>query len=227
MVAAYHLIWTAYGWWLPNDPRGSMSHAIRQDIIAELGELHYGRQKVQPAGKLLRKFYEAARLVLKHELLALTDTEVQIIAAAFAEVIQDRRYTCYACAIMPDHVHLVIRKHRHQAEDMIENLQDRSRELIREYRQVADHPVWGGPGWKVFLNTCKDIERTIGYARDNPTKIGKPEQVYEFVKEYDGWLPGIGSRNRRELRRRVTDNVSSRPRSDTRDGSSLGGFAPP
>jgi hypothetical protein len=27
MVVAYHLIWTAYGWWLPNDPRGSsLSH---------------------------------------------------------------------------------------------------------------------------------------------------------------------------------------------------------
>jgi hypothetical protein len=25
MIAGYHLIWTAYGWWLPNDPRGSTS----------------------------------------------------------------------------------------------------------------------------------------------------------------------------------------------------------
>ena len=40
MVIGYHLIWTAYGWWLPNDPRGSMSRLIRSDIIAELGELH-------------------------------------------------------------------------------------------------------------------------------------------------------------------------------------------
>ena len=23
IVIAHHLIWTAYGWWLPNDPRGS------------------------------------------------------------------------------------------------------------------------------------------------------------------------------------------------------------
>ena len=27
-VAGFHLIWTAYGWWLPNDPRGSSSHEI-------------------------------------------------------------------------------------------------------------------------------------------------------------------------------------------------------
>ena len=40
LVIAYHLIWTAYGWWLPNDPRGSGSKTIDSDIIAELGELH-------------------------------------------------------------------------------------------------------------------------------------------------------------------------------------------
>ena len=28
LVIAYHLIWTAYGWWLPNDPRGSGSVTI-------------------------------------------------------------------------------------------------------------------------------------------------------------------------------------------------------
>ena len=47
MIAGYHLIWTAYGWWLPNDPRGSMSREIRAAAIADLGELHYGRKRIQ------------------------------------------------------------------------------------------------------------------------------------------------------------------------------------
>ena len=29
MVAGYHLIWTVYGYWLPNDPRGSTSTEVR------------------------------------------------------------------------------------------------------------------------------------------------------------------------------------------------------
>ncbi len=197
MVAAHHLIWTAYGWWLPNDPRGSSSHVIRQDIIAELGELHYGRKKVQPSGKLLRKFYDQARLVLKHELRTFSAEETGIIAAGFADVIREQRYTCYACAIMPDHVHVLIRKHKHLAEDMIANLQDRSWErIIESKRRSSDHPVWGGPGWKVFLDTCEDIERTVRYVRDNPLKIGQPVQSFDFVKEYDGWLPGIGAKRK-------------------------------
>ncbi len=37
IVIAHHLIWTAYGWWLPNDPRGSTSHTIASDVLAEPG----------------------------------------------------------------------------------------------------------------------------------------------------------------------------------------------
>ncbi len=55
----------------------------------------------------------------KHALLTLSDEETQALADAFAAMIRRRSYTCYACAIMPDHVHLLIRKHRDRAETMI------------------------------------------------------------------------------------------------------------
>ena len=191
MVAGFHLIWTAYGWWLPNDPRGSSSHEIRVQQIAELGEAHYGRKVVQPSGAEIGQFYEQAREVLKHPLLSFNNEDVALIAAAFAEVIRERNYTCYACAIMPDHVHALIRKHRDHTEDMIANLQKASaRKLIAAGRREEAHPVWGGPGWKVFLYTEADIERIVEYIRRNPEKAGLPLQTWEFVKEYDGWLPG-------------------------------------
>ena len=60
LIIAYHLVWTAYGWWLPNDPRGSGSRELRNDILSELGEIHYGRKRVQPAGREVRAFYERA-----------------------------------------------------------------------------------------------------------------------------------------------------------------------
>lgn len=69
MVAAYHLIWTGYGHWLPNDPRGSMSHELRCANILPLGEIHFGRKRVQPVSQVIKEFYEAACGILKHELL--------------------------------------------------------------------------------------------------------------------------------------------------------------
>ena len=71
-----------------------------------------------------------------------------------ATAIHQHNYTCNACAIMPDHVHVLIRKHKHHAEDMLENLQVASRLRLRNAGlRTSDHPVWGGPGWKVFLDT--------------------------------------------------------------------------
>ncbi|MGD0900231.1 MAG: hypothetical protein ABR915_20550 [Thermoguttaceae bacterium] len=94
MVAGYHLIWTAYGWWLPNDPRGSTSREIRSAAIAGLGELHYGRKRIQPAGHVLTAFYKAAQGALRHDLLKFTSHDVAAIAAAFADAIRRRNYTC-------------------------------------------------------------------------------------------------------------------------------------
>src|SRR6476619_522693 len=106
IVIAHHLLSTAYGWWLPNDPRGSCSTCIANDVIAELGELHYGRKKVQPAGREIREFYREAEHVLRQALLTFSREDVTIIAQAFADVIARERYTCYACVIMPDHFHV-------------------------------------------------------------------------------------------------------------------------
>ena len=88
MVVGYHLLWTVYGWWLPNDPRGSMS----KEVVA----------------------------------------------------------------------------------------------LIPAERRPPEHPVWGGPGWKVFLNTRADMERIDRYVRMNPIKARRPAQEWTFMTQYDG-----------------------------------------
>jgi len=115
-------------------------------------------------------------------------SDVQIIARAFAAVIQQMTYTCYTCAIMPDHIHLVIRKHKHTAEEMIRHFQRESHLLLREEGAIdLEHPVWGGTGWKVFLDEPSDIWRTIDYVRDNPVRIGQGIRDWSFVKPYDSW----------------------------------------
>ena len=60
-LIAHHIILTGYGHWLPNDPRGSMSHEIRAPKIAELGPPHHGRKPIQPSLTELREFHQAAK----------------------------------------------------------------------------------------------------------------------------------------------------------------------
>lgn len=188
IVIAHHLVWTAYGWWLPNDPRGSNSERVCAGTIAELGDLHRGRKRHQPAGWVIREFYDRARDVLLYPLLTFDDPARAEIAAAFADVVQAERYTCYACAVMPDHVHVLIRKHKHLAEEMIDRFQQASRERLIETRhRAAGHPAWGGPGWKVFLDHPDEVRRTITYIEKNPLPLRLPKQDWPFVTAYDGW----------------------------------------
>jgi REP element-mobilizing transposase RayT len=189
IVIAYHVVWTAYGHWLPNDPRGSGSHSIRNDVLAQLGELHFGRKKIQPAGRVVREFQEQSADLLKHAKLDFDLTALSCISTSFAETIAASRYTCYACALMPDHVHILIRKHKDSAEDMIEKRTSASREsLISANLRSPTHPVWTkGGGWKVFLEHPDEVRRTIRYIEKNPLEIGFPPQLWPFVTPYDGW----------------------------------------
>ena len=126
---------------------------------------------------------------MKHDLLTFSEAEFAVIAESFGEVVSTERYTCYACAIMPDHVHILIRKHKHTAEEMIHALISASREkLIASGRREPHHPTWTwGHGWKVFLDHPDDIRRTITYVDRNPIKIGLPRQSWPFVMPYDNW----------------------------------------
>lgn len=199
IIISYHLIWTAYGTWLPNDPRGSGSHSVACDVLAELGDLHYGRKRLQPAGWEIRAFYEQARQRLQFPVLPFTHQEISLIAASFADTCEAERYMCYACAVMPDHVHLVIRRHKDSAENMIEKLRVLSRKrLVDASPRFSEHPVWtGGGGWKVFLDHPDDVERTIRYVERNPLQARMVAQDWSFVKPYDRWPlhPGHSERS--------------------------------
>jgi REP element-mobilizing transposase RayT len=187
MILAHHLIWSAYACWLPNDPRGSSSNELRFDLLQCLGELYPGRKEVQPSAAALRVFYRQADDLLSHRRYLLTDRELPVLAEAIAATIVERAWTCHAAALMPDHVHLLIRRHTDRAETMLETLQKESKaKLIKAGLRPVNHPVWGGKGWKVFLDSPERIVATAEYIRRNPLKWGLPEQKWWFVTKYEG-----------------------------------------
>jgi REP element-mobilizing transposase RayT len=187
-VIAYHLVWTAYGTWLPNDPRGSGSKQVASPILAQVGELHYGRKKSQPRFNTVREFYERADPLLKFDVIRFDQRQTEIVAESFADVISAQHYTCYACAILPDHVHVVIRKHRDRAEEMISHLQETSRLRLSSERLLPrDHPVWTGGGWKSFLDSPTAVAAAVRYVERNPVKAELGAQEWPFAQPYDGW----------------------------------------
>jgi len=188
MVIAHHLIWTAYGTWLPNDLRGSGSRAVISRKLATLGNAHHGRKRVQPRRRDVDDFYVEAEPLLVHPVVRFNSVQRTAIGAALGEIIERTPYTCWACAVMPDHVHLAIRKHRHRAEKMIERLQEATRErLNREAMVPSGHPVWTVGGWKVFLDSPEAVRGRVAYVESNPCNEGLERQVCPWVLQYDNW----------------------------------------
>jgi REP element-mobilizing transposase RayT len=175
-------MWTLYGWWLPNDPRGSTSCTIRNDLIADLGVLHHGRKSIQPASREIGEFYEQAAVALRYPLLAFSPAALATVAEAIGQAIAHYEYTCYACSVMPDHVHLIIRKHRDVAESMIDNIQRHAAcGLAKSGLRPPDHPTWTSGGWKVFLDHPDEVRRTIGYVENNPVKMRLARQRWPLA----------------------------------------------
>jgi hypothetical protein len=85
-------------------------------------------------------------------------------------------------------VHILIRKHKHKEEEMIEILQHQRRLRLSTLGiRAPNHPVWTQGGWKGFLDHPDKIRRTIRYIDNNPIKEGLARQHRPFVTPYDGW----------------------------------------
>ncbi|HWL92823.1 MAG TPA: hypothetical protein VNT79_04760 [Phycisphaerae bacterium] len=188
VIIAHHLILTGYGHWLANDPRGSGSMEVYIPHLAELGEVHAGRKKIQPQRSVVRESYQKAEHRLKHELLWFNDAKRQAIGESFSRIIPTQRYTVYACAILRNHAHLCVRRHRDDAVAIWHQFADESCASLRDQRLIPnEHPLWSARPSKVFLHTPDDIYRIVRYINNNPMKEKLPAQTWNFVSDYTGW----------------------------------------
>jgi hypothetical protein len=188
-VIALHLIFMGYGHWLPNDPRGSGSQEVRKEALEPLGPVHHGRKIVQPARAELRAFYAEASRRLEYDTLWFDAAMRGVLGAGFGTAVRKCGYTCWSCAIMRNHAHLCIRRHRDTDTVIWNHLATITRMAILErFPQISrEHPIWADRPYAVFLETPDDIRRVIGYIEGNPWKDGLPAQRWEWVKPYDGW----------------------------------------
>jgi REP element-mobilizing transposase RayT len=187
-IIAHHLILHAYGHWLPNDPRGSGSNALRADKLTHLGPIHKGRKPVQPPKEQLREFYKDANPKLDFPIIWFTDAKRQALADTFAQTIAQNDFKVYACAILSNHAHLCIRRHRDSALAVWTTFADDSRKTLRALPEVPNnHPIWSTRPYKQFLRTPTDVQRTVHYIEQNPMKERLPPQPWPFIQPYDNW----------------------------------------
>jgi REP element-mobilizing transposase RayT len=190
MIIGHHLIWTLYGHWLANDRRGSGSHEFYDEKFAPLGPIYHGRKPrhLQPSRRELKEFHKQAEPLLNFPRFWVDEAKRQAITDAFAKVIAERKYTVWACAILSNHAHIVIRVHRDDALRMWHAFAEESRTRLRLFADIgAGHPVWSSRPYKVFLRTPDEVRSRVQYVEFNPEKEGLPAKQYDFVQSYNHW----------------------------------------
>ena len=193
MVRAYHVIFSTYGFWLPNDPRGSGSDRVAAPHLQQFGPA----TKVQTRRSVAGECYDHvvrkdAKKSLKYPPVIFDGAQARAVARGFAQVLTEYNYPIYACAILPEHVHLVVGRHTRAIERIVAHLKrgatlrlfaEESHPLI-EFPKPVPSPWSKRTGWVVYLNDDQSVRHRIKYVQENALKEGKPQQHWSFVKPF-------------------------------------------
>lgn len=195
-VIAYHCVFSTYGFWLPNDPRGSNSSEGRADNIKPFGRatlVTHTRQSVanQPHDRKVRL---AAKQALIRPEVKFNGIQARGVGIGFRDQVKTSNYKIYACVILAQHMHLVVGRHHYDIEQVIrlmrqsataQLLKDKLHPFVDQRAKNGRLPsVWGQDFRKIFLYTPGEVRHRIKYVEDNPEKEGKPRQKRSFVIPY-------------------------------------------
>jgi len=174
-VIAYHIIFGAYGFWLPNDPRGSQSRYVFAPRLTLFGPPRplKADTTLRPAdADQLRKM----QMELDRPPVRFSAAQTAAIAHGFGDIIGKLGLVFYAAALMPDHMHIVAARQEMYAEDIAGHLK---RAGSRRLRKDGLHPFAtnAGTGVVAGVNPGPQAgrsrkERRVGAAVHLGTGVG-------------------------------------------------------
>ena len=192
MVIAYHAVFSAYGFWLPNEQRGSWSTEVWAEHLKRFGPATKTNERRSLAN---RSHDRAVRAEMRSELnfppVRFDLLQIQAIARGFADAVSRFDIRLYACAILWDHVHLIPARHRETVEFLCRVMKSAA---TRRLTAEGLHPLsrcadatgraptpWAEGGWERYLNDKQAIVDAVNYVNINPLKQNLPDQNWDFV----------------------------------------------
>jgi REP element-mobilizing transposase RayT len=193
MVRWYHLILCAYGFWLPNDPRGSWSDFVGSWELFKFGpptkvsdSRNYAKD---PHDVALRR---AAKEALIYPPVRFDDVHRNLIADGFATAVREAGYLVHACCVGHDHAHLVIARHARPIETIARHLKSKATMALtrneahplKQYRKSdgAIPTPWSDGQWNVFIEDEEQLRAAVGYVERHPMKEGLARQEWTFIR---------------------------------------------
>lgn len=174
--------------------RGSWS-----DFVGSWALLRHGTAtKTTETRSLARRQHDrASRVAAKESLqyppVRFTGLQARAVARGFGRYVQRSGLQIWACAVMPDHLHLVFANWAVNAERTVIQLKGAATEQL-EHEGIHPLAEWRSASgkvpkcfvrghWRVFLPPV-GVRRAIRYVEGNPLKDGKKRQKWSFVVPY-------------------------------------------
>jgi REP element-mobilizing transposase RayT len=190
-MPAHHIIFCAYGFWLPNDPRGSWTSWIGSWELLKFGPTTKVTTHRSRAYKEHNSYQRlTAKSALKLPPVLFTGEQAAVISYGFRHVIESINAKIYACSILTDHVHLVTGVLPWRTRYFVNQLKGKATKSLIAYKRhpfqgLAEPPTpWARNCWDVWLDTPADVCRAIAYVERNPVKENRPVQHWPFITPY-------------------------------------------
>jgi REP element-mobilizing transposase RayT len=188
MILAFHSIFSMYGFWMPNVPRGSGS-----DYVAVWELFRYGpATKIRTRRSVAARPHDAtqrraAKQALRYLPVKISGVQAVAVVEGFRQACEEAGYRIHACAVLPDHVHLVVGRHQRYIRRIVGHLKSNATRRLKERGlwSIKHRPVWGAHGWNVYLDDIAAVKRAIRYVERNPEKEGKKRQRWSIVTPFD------------------------------------------
>jgi REP element-mobilizing transposase RayT len=188
VILAFHLVWTAYGWWFPNDPRGAWSKEVWKPALREFGDIEErGRKAIQPALMQMQWWLKNAQQGLKHKPVLLDNRAREIARNAIQSIARLHHYEALALAVMPEHAHIVVKQHAHRYERMVAGFKAVSSRELRKYLGLGAGfsrrdrrglksaakliPIWSRGYWVRYLDTEGAVSSAIAYVKNQNSRF--------------------------------------------------------
>lgn len=190
MVRWYHAIFSAYGFWLPNDPCGSWSDFVYAWELFRFGgpATHVSGRRSYAHDPHDVRFRREMKEHLKYRPARFDAACRNSIGEGFGSACSEFGFRLHACAIGYDHVHVIAaRDVERPIEQMVAVLKSRA---TRQMKVDGNHPMncypdcptaWGKSCWKVFINDETQLNAAMRYVTQHPMKERLAPQPWSFL----------------------------------------------
>ena len=200
MIHGYHVIFGTYGFWLPNDPRGAWSDYVYSWELARYGKAIKSLDRVDVAPVEYALWRADALRALAYPPVSLNGEQARAVGEGFAKFSTKSQLGIWACSILPEHVHLVLGRHRYKMEIAANLLKGAATKHLND---VGLHPMsvhkhadgrvphmWAKQQWIAYLDCEQSIENAIRYVEASPVREGKRPQMWNCVIPFTGISTG-------------------------------------